>query len=86
MLFSNIHESLKVNVRLGDNKEMKVHGVGTMTVSTQSRVQKKLHGMQYVRGLAHNLLSVCQLLTKGYSVVFKDDKCIINKNHTAIIS
>lgn len=39
--------------------------------------------MQYVRGLAHNLLSVCQLLTKGYSVVFKDDKCIINKNHTS---
>lgn len=35
-LFSSLDESLRVSVRLGDNKEMKVLGVGTVSVSTQS--------------------------------------------------
>lgn len=39
-------------------------------------------------GLAHNLLSVGQLLTKRYLVVFENDKCIIsdNQNKNQIIS
>lgn len=36
MLFSSLDESLKVSVRLGDNKEMKVHSVGIVTVNMQS--------------------------------------------------
>lgn len=43
LLFSNLDELLKVFMRLGDNKEMKVHGVGTVIVNTQSGAQKKLH-------------------------------------------
>lgn len=35
-----------------------------------------------VSGLAHNLLSVGQLLIKGYSVIFHEDKCIITDNFT----
>ncbi|KAH7655517.1 RNA-directed DNA polymerase protein [Dioscorea alata] len=57
-LFSSLDESLKINVRLGDNKEMKVLGIGVVTVHTQGGDQKKLHDVQYVPGLAHNLLSV----------------------------
>lgn len=80
LLFRSLDKSLKISMRLGDNKEIKVLGVGTIIVNTQSVVQKKLHGVLYVLGLAHNLLSVGLLLTKGYSIVFKNDKCIINDN------
>lgn len=62
-LFSSFDESLSITVRLGNDKEMKVCGEGTVAVSTSTGTQKKLHGVQYVPGLAHNLLSVGQLLT-----------------------
>lgn len=73
LLFSDLDESLKIIVRLGDDKEMKVCGVGTVAVNTQSGIQKGLQGVQFVPGLAYNLLSVGQLLTKGYSMVFEKD-------------
>lgn len=57
-LFNSLDESMQVSVRLGGNKEMKVHGVGTMIMRTHAEDQKKLQGVQYVPGLAHNLLSV----------------------------
>lgn len=44
--------------------------------------------IQFIPGLAYNLLSVGQLLTKGYTVVFDHDKCIISdnkKNHVITI-
>lgn len=69
-MFSDLDETLRVSVRLGDNKEMDVHGVGTVTMHTKTGSLKKLHGVQYVPGLAHNLLSVGQLLTKEYSIKF----------------
>lgn len=45
MLFSNLDELLEVSVRLGDDKEMKFQGVGTVSIFTQSGAQKKLHGV-----------------------------------------
>ncbi|KAH7685847.1 RNA-directed DNA polymerase protein [Dioscorea alata] len=73
LLFSNLNESQKITMRLGDDKKMMVCGVWTVTINTQAGTQKKLHGVQYVPGLAHNLLSMGQLLTKGYLVAFKKD-------------
>lgn len=65
LLFNNLDESLKVTVRLGDDKEMKVCGVRTMNVKTKSGTEKRLHGVQYVPGLAHNLLSVGVIAHQG---------------------
>lgn len=65
MLFSSLDESMKVSVRLRDNKEMKVHVVGTVTVHTHTGDKKKLQGVQYVLGLAQNLLSVANYSQKG---------------------
>lgn len=81
-LYVNLNESQKVTVRLGNDKEMLVHGVGTMRIETQSSEQKQLQGVPFVPGLAHNLLSVGQLLSKGYSVMFTNDSCIITENQT----
>lgn len=87
-LFSYLDESQKVSVRLGNNKEMLVHGVGAVSINTQGGEQKQLQGVQFVPGLPHNLLSVGQLLTKGYTVVFNHDECIIshNKNRNHVIT
>lgn len=57
-LFTNLDESREVSVRLGNDKEIEVCGVGTITINTRSGELKQLHGVQYVSGLAHNLLSI----------------------------
>lgn len=77
-LFSNLDKSQKVSVRLGNNKEMIFQGVGIVSVCTQSGEQKQLQGVQFVPVLAYSLLSVGQLHTKRYSVLFNKDKCFIS--------
>lgn len=54
--------------------------MGTVAANTQSGTHKRLQGVQFVPGLIHNLLSVGQLLIKGYSVVFENNQCIISDN------
>lgn len=81
-LFTSIDESKKICVRLGNDKEMDVLGVGIVTLSMQDGEKRQLHGVQLVPRLAHNLLSVGQLLSKGYSVTFKGNSCIIMDDQT----
>lgn len=81
-LFISLDETQKVSVRLGNDKEMMVQGVGVVSVSSHTGEEKRLHGVQFVPGLAHNLLSVGQLLTKGYTVVFDKDECVISDKQT----
>ena len=41
---------------------------------------KLIHGVQYVPTLAHNLLSVDQLLNNGYTIIFDGEvRCIKDK-------
>lgn len=59
-----------------------MEGVAIVTMNTLDGRVKKLHRVQCVPGLAHNLLSVGQLLTKGYSMLFEKDNCIIRDDQT----
>lgn len=43
---------------------------------------KQIHDVQYIPSLAHNLLSVGQLLSCGYSVVFEQEACYIKDKTT----
>ena len=53
-------------VTIGDGKKCKVIGQGTIGKHPQT----VLHDVDLVEGLAHNLLSVAQLCSKGYKVSF----------------
>lgn len=81
-LFDSLDKAQKSSVRLGNDKEMMVGGVGIVSVRTQTGELKQFQGVQFVPGLAHNLISVGQLLARGYSVVFNQDNCIITDNNT----
>ena len=54
--FKDFDEYQKSEVRLGDNKIMKVEGKGTISIKTTQGNLKLLHDLQYVANLAHNLL------------------------------
>ena len=64
-------------VKLGDEKLRKFEGIGTVAVHTEEGNQKFIHDVLYVLSLSQNLLSVGQLLRKGYSLYFDDGVCIV---------
>eukprot|EP00253_Pinus_taeda_P029436 PITA_29436 len=83
-----IDGSTKYNVLLGDDRPVEAKGKGTIAVKTKEGKAKHINDVLYVLGLAHNFLSVGQLLEKGYLIVFKDKKCIIydKYDHSKIIA
>lgn len=60
-IFTDLNESHKKLVRLGDDKEMIVEGKGTVEISIAPGKSKHLYNVQLVNNLAHNLLSVGQI-------------------------
>ncbi|KMT07734.1 hypothetical protein BVRB_6g146570 [Beta vulgaris subsp. vulgaris] len=76
-LFEELDVSHKSEVRLGDDKKVQVEGKGTIAISTSNGKKKLLQDVFFVPNLAHNLLSVGQLVKNGYVVVFDDGHCVI---------
>ncbi|XP_039118662.1 uncharacterized protein LOC120254665 [Dioscorea cayenensis subsp. rotundata] len=68
-LFHNLDETLRHKVRLGDDKEVDVLGKGSVAIQVCGGETKLIHGVQFVPSLAHNLLSVGQLVEGGYDVM-----------------
>ena len=75
--FMELDRSYTSVVKLGDEKLKKVEGKGTVAVHTEEGNQKFIHDVLYVLSLSRNLLSVGQLLRKGYSLYFNDGVCIV---------
>jgi len=64
-------------VQLGNTKEMQVERKGTVKVETSHGKINQLDNVQFVPDLGYNLLSVGQLMTRGHSVLFDDNTCVI---------
>ena len=65
-LFCSIDDSVKLHVQLGDDKQVQIEGKGTIRVKAKSGIEKLIHDVFYIPGLAYNLLSVGQLIQRGY--------------------
>ncbi|GKD82386.1 hypothetical protein Tco_1349225, partial [Tanacetum coccineum] len=74
--FSSLDESVRSHVRLGDDKQLQIEGQGTAKIYTgdHKRFIKDVH---FAPCLAHNLLSVGQLMETGHSIFFNDDAPLI---------
>lgn len=59
-LFEIFNKSQTLSIRLCNDKEITVMGLGTVTIRAKDGCVKLLHDIQFVSGLAHNLLSVGQ--------------------------
>lgn len=82
--FKDFDETVKSHVRLGDDKQLQIKGKGTTAIFVGDK-QKFIKNIHYAPSLAHNLLSVRQLVESGYSVEFSDAKCIIKNKVTSEI-
>lgn len=83
-MFTELDKTKKMNVKLGDDREIKVEGKGVVALKTSSGHIKHIQEVQYVPHLAHNLLSVGQLLTSGHSIIFDNDMCVIKDKETGL--
>ncbi|PHT75806.1 hypothetical protein T459_19328 [Capsicum annuum] len=68
-------EISKVRIKNGD--QILVEGKGTVVIKT-SLGNKAISDVLYVPDIDQNLLSICQLVEKGYKVSFEDKHCFIN--------
>lgn len=68
--FIDLDENFNSEVKLGDGKLHRTEGKGTIAVQTKGGNKKLIGDVLYVPNLTSNLLSVGQLLRKGYSVFF----------------
>ena len=76
-LFKELDETQKIKVQLGNTKEMQVEGKCTAKVETSHGKIKQLDNVQFVPDLGYNLLSVGQMMTRGHSILFDDNTCVI---------
>nr|GFB58473.1 retrovirus-related Pol polyprotein from transposon TNT 1-94 [Tanacetum cinerariifolium] len=79
--FEKLDESRKSQVRLGDDKQIKVEGRGTAMVTAHNE-KKLIRDVNFAPCLAHNLLSVGQLMESGHSVLFDDGECVVTNKAT----
>lgn len=68
-------------------KTLEIKGKRVVAVHTKGGNTKFIHDVFYVPNNTFNLLSVGQLLKKGYKLIFYNDKCeIIEKNTNQLIT
>jgi transposase InsO family protein len=76
-LLSCLDSSISSDITLGNDHLVKVQGKGTVPILTKQNVKKDICNVYHVPDLKHNLLSVGQLIEKGYKVLFEGASCKI---------
>ena len=70
-------EDAKSEVTIGTDSKISIKGKDRVSIVARNGEQKFVPDVFYVPGLKCNLLSIGQLIDKGYNVFFKYDVCII---------
>eukprot|EP00253_Pinus_taeda_P009946 PITA_09946 len=76
-LFFALDKNMKSEVTLGTDSKVSVMGKGEVKIFTKQGERKTIADVYYVPGMRCNLLSIGQLVQKGYNVYFVNDVCTI---------
>ena len=76
-LFSNLDDSIKSKIKLGNDSIVLVMGKGVINVLAKNGEKILIPDVYYLSALTHNVMSVDQLARKGHKVIFKDNVCTI---------
>ncbi|KAG8496284.1 hypothetical protein CXB51_009218 [Gossypium anomalum] len=76
-IFKSIDRSFKTRVKVGNGHFIKAEGKGDVLIDTPTGT-KLVSNVLLVLEIDRNLLSIAQLLEKGYSAVFKGKECLIS--------
>ena len=76
-IFSNLDENVKFDVTMGIKNKVSIMGKARVYILTRKGENNFVPDIYYVPGMKCNLLSIGQLVNKGYNVSFKNDVCTI---------
>ncbi|KAL4378928.1 hypothetical protein GQ457_02G031910 [Hibiscus cannabinus] len=77
--FVKLDENVKGNVSFGDSSKVQIQGKGTILISLKDDSHSLITDVYYVPKLKSNILSLGQLLEKGYEIHMKD-RCLWLRN------
>ncbi|KAL9444243.1 hypothetical protein AB3S75_017429 [Citrus x aurantiifolia] len=83
-LFKEVNKSEVSRVKVGNGQYIEVKGKGTVAIKSSAGI-KLIYDVLLVPKIDRNLLSVGQLLEKGYSVVFKNNMCVITDPNGVVL-
>ncbi|KAG8485239.1 hypothetical protein CXB51_021138 [Gossypium anomalum] len=83
-IFKTLDRSYKTRVKIGDGHCIQAEGIGDVIICTPSG-NKLIPNVLFVPEIDRNLLSIAQLLEKGYTVVFKGKECQISYQKGSIL-
>lgn len=66
-------DSKKSKVKRADNSSLQAEGTGNIVIQRSNEAKALIKDVLYVPGIKCNLLSVGELVEKGFSVVIKDE-------------
>nr|KYP50124.1 Retrovirus-related Pol polyprotein from transposon TNT 1-94 [Cajanus cajan] len=84
--FIDLNEKIKSRVKFADNSTMKCEGKGKILIRRKDGKTAVISNVLYVPAMKHNLLSIGQLLQKGYLIDWNDQMLrILDKNGSPIL-
>ncbi|XP_004510950.1 uncharacterized protein [Cicer arietinum] len=69
----DIDTSRRSKIRFADDRTLEVEGAGNMVIRRRNGKTMVIENVLYVPRMKSNLLSIGQLIQKGYQVIMKDD-------------
>jgi hypothetical protein len=75
-LFIELNKTSISTARVANGEQTAVEGIGTISIKTDACI-KQISNVLYVPGINQSILSVAQLLEKGYKVIFQYKSCVI---------
>ena len=84
-IFSDLDENFRTKVKLGDNSKLSVLGKGKIPIKLKDGTLNYISDVFYAPGICQNLLSVGQLVEKGYDLCFNRNGCVVSDMKKDII-
>lgn len=85
MWLVDFDSSNKSKVKLVGNSSLQAEGIGDMVIQRSNGRKAMIKDVLYVPGMKCNLLSVRQLVEKGFSVIMKDGALELFETHNNLV-
>ncbi|XP_028054204.1 uncharacterized protein LOC114258451 [Camellia sinensis] len=84
--FVELDETVQAQVSFGDSSKTPVKGRGNILIKLKNGDHDYISSVYYVPAMKNNILSMGQLLEKGYDISMKDCHLTIKDNHGNLIA
>ncbi|KAK2983923.1 hypothetical protein RJ640_017844 [Escallonia rubra] len=85
-LFTDLDETIKGEVTFGDSSKIPVTCKAKLMINLKNRDRKFISDVYYVPALKSNIISLGQLLEKGYDIHMKDGALVIRNKDRELIA